>query len=1059
MRAGFSTASKGRCAGIAVDSLNVGNPANLRGRHNQHVEVGKKAVALISTEGEQVVLRSVNCRHSLVVNETCINCKSAAASKRILRNVENIVKRAAGSLIAKKRTNNRYLPKRVILDRISSKAKDIHVRQQNQKRKESQIRKLKKTVKQLRSTIMKLADSKRFSEAMAKLALLSQAETQIVSNHIKNVNRKRQGHYSDDVKLFFRATFLMAKPRSYAFIVANMNGPAISTIKAYSALENIPYRLQIGGPLENNFKLLSEIYARVAKKIGYSSKLGAELCEDETRVRGTVVYDEELDCLVGLCGTKKHKVCDPAVGYVSLNNLSDEEVVSKMLEAVSLTPAPYIRVVIVNPLNRKFPRLILMVQTTCLKFNSQFVHDQWAAMERLYSDYLEPFLGPLVAHSSDGDARRRKLFDDMYSKLSLFGLMAETGVLGDPDYIHNAKKLYNQLDSARANLIIGHRMATIVHLVNVVKTGDCLQHGLRRTDVSAKRDRMDFEPVQRAAKTSCITALMDLNQDHNWGASGTIRYLNVIRNYLQIFLDKSKTWAEKIECALYVFSFLKLWKSDIERRPRLSVSANFISLQCFVDVTLSCLFVVGLCCKLRDSVGASDELKEFNLEDLGTDCCEQSFSATGVWESGARTYDAAFFVKYAMHVLELRYIQAIDTTGMKFPRARPNIESIFQSEYDKEKKFDPAVFPTNEEIETAFKASFSRARSDLIALGALDDLMTFNDFELVFNWLGLEADEEDGETEQTGNVVSRSQINSTDELDDIENNLSHLTMSCASSLEMQTDDADGSEEPQSRAGPTEGYTRGYVTHKGVKYHKARLLSILEKDKSTTIAMSSDRKVRIQQKVESVQNEHVCDVEVSVSDDVAVLYQDKIYFGKLAKVFHQKGSGCRTIYREAVPIECSNPNCSRVSFENVKGICLWYAYSVETDCTDLCASATFKAGGHGFEDDIVPFEFCSILGKCDLLSVPEQPNMFQLSAPTVEKLRDKRQAEIDRHRRSKARSKDTGLGRQAGNSSSGPASGDENTRPVNEITSGEGRVVTKTISKSGRARKQVFYVSK
>ena len=52
--------------------------------------------------------------------------------------------------------------------------------------------------------------------------------------------------------------------------------------------------------------------------------------------------------------------------------------------------------------------MVILRQCTCNRFTAGDVEEQWDLIQREYGAKVEPVLGPLIGHSSDGDSRRRK---------------------------------------------------------------------------------------------------------------------------------------------------------------------------------------------------------------------------------------------------------------------------------------------------------------------------------------------------------------------------------------------------------------------------------------------------------------------------------------------------------------------------------------------------------------------------------------------------------------------------------------------------------------------------
>jgi hypothetical protein len=95
------------------------------------------------------------------------------------------------------------------------------------------------------------------------------------------------------------------------------------------------------------------------------------LAEDEMKVKSRVAWDATADNFIGFFGVKDNHHCvtnfKPVVGigYSGYNNI---------LEAFSsYRIAGFARVIIVNPLHEKLPKLTLAVYCTCNCFDSNWI--------------------------------------------------------------------------------------------------------------------------------------------------------------------------------------------------------------------------------------------------------------------------------------------------------------------------------------------------------------------------------------------------------------------------------------------------------------------------------------------------------------------------------------------------------------------------------------------------------------------------------------------------------------------------------------------------------------
>ena len=469
---GFSRAPRLTCSGLALTDFNFPldrrQITNIGSRGHDYIKVSNKKLGEIFGTGKNATIRSVSCRRSCL-SGICLECQSLLRNRLFKKNLQQRVTRANKASSVSRFTNVRFKPQAsnvAGLGELSRKSRSLRM---NLVQKSKTIEKLTQAIKVVQQELNRLTGRAKISLAKSKVSQMTPAEVATAQMLIGNVGNERSK--IDEVgRRLFRSLYLVCKPRGYEFLRLNLNGPAVRTIQQYSALDGINYEFKIGGPSEDCFRFVGEVYRRISEKCGYVSKIGAELCEDETRVTGRLAYDEANDCIVGLCGSVSHSECDPEFSYVSLTGLENDIAIEKILNAASQEPATYARAVVVNPCNRKFPRLTVMLQGTCLRFDSSYVQNQWDAMEALYKKYIDPYLGPLIAHASDGDSRRRKLFLEYLGNRSFKQILEsedniDSHVLADSDYLHCGKKNYNQLDSSRALLVIGKRIVSMNDLI------------------------------------------------------------------------------------------------------------------------------------------------------------------------------------------------------------------------------------------------------------------------------------------------------------------------------------------------------------------------------------------------------------------------------------------------------------------------------------------------------------------------------------------------------------------------------------------------------------------
>ena len=130
---------------------------------------------------------------------------------------------------------------------------------------------------------------------------------------------------------------------------------------------------------------------------------------------------------------------------------------------------------------------------------------------------------------------------------------------------------------------------------------------------------------------------------HRERTLGTESYLQICANYIDIFCSPRLDLRSRIVFCGKVSFFFRLWRlwlqngdhSVFGNSQRLVENKNFVSLQCFIDIQLSCHFVVLLICHFRDRY---PELA-VPLHLTGSDSCEIFFSRIGGMNGLERAYD------------------------------------------------------------------------------------------------------------------------------------------------------------------------------------------------------------------------------------------------------------------------------------------------------------------------------------------------------------------------------------------------------------------------------------
>jgi hypothetical protein len=256
--------------------------------------------------------------------------------------------------------------------------------------------------------------------------------------------------------------------------------------------------------------------------------------------------------------------------------------------------------------------------------------------------------------------------------------------LHDQDYIHNGKKLINPLLSAARTLQLGGDLCLHSHIEQVFHQFTAEEHGLKMEDVE-RRDRQNWASAQRLCQAKvqiCLEKMRAADYPHPERTLGTQFYLEICASYIDIFCSPRLDLRSRIVLCGKVSFFFRIWRLWLQNgdhgvlgnSQRLVEAKNFVSLQCFIDIQLSCHFVVLLICHFRDRF---PELP-VPLHLTGSDSCEIFFSRIGGMNGQERAYDFHDLVNTAN---TLNHISATEygKNGLTFNKQHNKMENVWES--------------------------------------------------------------------------------------------------------------------------------------------------------------------------------------------------------------------------------------------------------------------------------------------------------------------------------------------------------------------------------------------
>ena len=393
--------------------------------------------------------------------------------------------------------------------------------------------------------------------------------------------------------------------------------------------------------------------------------------------------------------------------------------------------ATLLRAVIINPLHRRLPRIVVMIVGTCNRFTCQdYLLPQWRDIWALYDKHLSKVLGPRTSPASDGDTRRRLAFlqgsltvppPTQYTltaqgfthhgtkTMDLNGSVQGATMTLDQDYFHNGKKMINSWANASRTLKMGpDKTAAMQHVVQLLNAVPRQQHGINKTDTDRQGSKaMDWPSCQRLFTLHAL-ATMKTQRDLPGQAgqsflAGDIRFLSLTRDYISMFMDQRMPHRTRVKIAARVATYLRLWHVWVLHTPGITKETDFITREAFQDVVLSCHFVVLLIKIFRDfhpNVGIPFDL-------TGTDVCEDYFSSLGSWNMNKRTYTIREALQTTRSQIRLKVLESVG--NVKIPKRKTRQKANWDGEEHKDHPTDTTIYPTEVEMQDDWAQGVAQA--------------------------------------------------------------------------------------------------------------------------------------------------------------------------------------------------------------------------------------------------------------------------------------------------------------------------------------------------------------
>lgn len=261
-------------------------------------------------------------------------------------------------------------------------------------------------------------------------------------------------------------------------------------------------------------------------------------------------------------------------------------------------------------------------------------------MKKEFINYGINFLG----YGSDGDARmfnaQKKLINfgevTMYGSIKLCANLVSEN-FGTQDTFHILKRWKNLMNQFSRLMRIGNFIITVNHLIIMYKKFDKELHGIVQSDLDVT-DFMNYDCLYKITSERVLDLLRTMEN-----TQGTVLYLELIQCGLKSFVEHDTPISERLFNAVYMVSFLSLWKTDIINKGMQCES--FITPSCYEGLEMNLLWLLRLVIDKR----------AHNISENSSQQCESEFrhvrSLTGVQSTQINCTPKMFLSR--LHKMEL----------------------------------------------------------------------------------------------------------------------------------------------------------------------------------------------------------------------------------------------------------------------------------------------------------------------------------------------------------------------------------------------------------------------
>lgn len=527
----------------------------------------------------------------------------------------------------------------------------------------------------------------------------------------------------------------------------------------------------------------------------------------------------------------------------------------------------------------------------------------------------------------------------------------------DSDYIHNIKKLINSIHSSKRTLQMGPYQTASLAILRPILELPQHEHGAKLTDLNRKGYRaMDFPSAARLISPKFLNCLdQKIASEKQKQYIGIRSYLEMVHRYAEIFMSETCSLVNRIKNAAYVTIYLLILQGYAKyyvgyknsNKPLSwyedkSILYSYISKEAKLDTIMSCHFAVLIIVLFRDHWPTLS----IPFKRLGSDCCEDLFSSLGSFVMNKWTYT----LREGLDTIRTRTkvsAYAHEHGIFEPKRLRSGSRTLWKE--DEKKSGNQTQYPDNDEIKAAWNAGVREAKRELKevlevipAKGAQPVWFKKPESNLGIDTKKLKKEYKLGLSEEELCELNEDEKESVESVEDVESTeegggednsdeATHYIADSSSIIDSIDQILDHSEKASHKM---------EVPGVGV-VHKQTICSWFS---SGTENISCDRGIRAGQATsgETIgkRNFDIRSSEwtVQLGGDCAVLFDDKVFLGKITRMRRHYSNGSKADYLEPIDISLAKKHKELLWFQMCwykrKGESSEYNYGEELDTEEV-----------------------------------------------------------------------------------------------------------------------------